>query len=311
MARCAESALLAAIEVYNKPLVAYREQTLALLLVNAWELLLKARVLQLNDNRLPSIYRRQRGSRRYQRTRSGDPQTISIWEAFAKTSVDRAVHSNLDGLNRIRNQAAHRGTLTAPLKRGVLAFGTAAVQNFVGYAATWFGLAVRVPYLLPVGFVGSAVATGGPASRSQRQLLEQLARLATSGGDVDSPYKVAIDVEIALNPKFSGGGRIGVTKDASAPKLRLSDDEALDHYGADYEQVVAACRERYVCFKRNKQFNAVMREVKDDPLCAHNRMLDPRNRGQGDGSTTSRLSWIGWTTPIEQQTEPEDRDRRD
>ena len=31
MARCAEEALLAAIEVYNKPLVSYREHTVALL----------------------------------------------------------------------------------------------------------------------------------------------------------------------------------------------------------------------------------------------------------------------------------------
>ena len=37
MAKCAESALLAAFEVYNKPLIENREQTLALLLVNAWD----------------------------------------------------------------------------------------------------------------------------------------------------------------------------------------------------------------------------------------------------------------------------------
>lgn len=55
MAKCAESALLAAIEIYNKPLIEYREQTLALLLVSAWEVLLKARVLQLNNNKCLSL----------------------------------------------------------------------------------------------------------------------------------------------------------------------------------------------------------------------------------------------------------------
>ena len=35
MARCATSAVPAAIEIYNKPTVEYREQTFALLMVNA------------------------------------------------------------------------------------------------------------------------------------------------------------------------------------------------------------------------------------------------------------------------------------
>ncbi|MCY4560021.1 MAG: DUF3644 domain-containing protein [Chloroflexi bacterium] len=192
MAKCAESALLAAIEIYNKPLIEYREQTLALLLVSAWEVLLKARVLQLNNNKLPSIYQRQKGSRRYRRTRSGDPWTIDLWQALAKTSAPDPVRENLDGLTRIRNQAAHEGHLNPELRRSVLFYGTAAVQNFVRYANTWFGIPVRVPYLLPVGFVGSAMAAGLPGSQSQRRLLQQLRGLASNAGDQDSEYKVAI-----------------------------------------------------------------------------------------------------------------------
>ena len=41
------SAMLAAIEVYNKPDFFYREETFAILAINGWELLLKARIAPL------------------------------------------------------------------------------------------------------------------------------------------------------------------------------------------------------------------------------------------------------------------------
>lgn len=40
--------MLSAIEIYNKPNFQYREETFAILAVNAWELLLKAYYLRLN-----------------------------------------------------------------------------------------------------------------------------------------------------------------------------------------------------------------------------------------------------------------------
>jgi hypothetical protein len=46
----AEAALISAIEIYNKPAFAYREETFAILALNAWELMLKAKLLSLNDN---------------------------------------------------------------------------------------------------------------------------------------------------------------------------------------------------------------------------------------------------------------------
>ena len=52
----AEAALLAAIEVYNKPAFAYREETFSILALNAWELLLKAKLVADNNNDPRCIY---------------------------------------------------------------------------------------------------------------------------------------------------------------------------------------------------------------------------------------------------------------
>lgn len=47
--------MLSAIEIYNKPDFKYREETFAILAINSWELLLKARLLKLNSYRINSI----------------------------------------------------------------------------------------------------------------------------------------------------------------------------------------------------------------------------------------------------------------
>jgi hypothetical protein len=45
-------ACLAAIEIYNKPEFRYREEAFSILMLTAWELLLKARILKENRNSL-------------------------------------------------------------------------------------------------------------------------------------------------------------------------------------------------------------------------------------------------------------------
>jgi len=52
LVRNAVAAITAAIELYNKPRISYREEAVAILAINAWELLLKA-LLSINKR---SIY---------------------------------------------------------------------------------------------------------------------------------------------------------------------------------------------------------------------------------------------------------------
>ena len=45
------AAMIAAIEVYNKPSFPYRAETFSILAINSWELLFKAKWLFDNDNK--------------------------------------------------------------------------------------------------------------------------------------------------------------------------------------------------------------------------------------------------------------------
>ena len=280
MARCAGSALLAAIEIYNKPTVEYREQTFALLATNAWEILLKARLVQLGQGKIQTIYRRKSGSRQYERDKAtNEPITISLSQAINRVGLPLEVKANIQGIIVTRNKAAHLGVLKPEVQNRVLGFGTASVQNFIKLSSKWFGKTVDAPYLLPVGFVGNATSTGGNSPKGQRELIKTLDNLARLPSDTSDPeYTVVMNVQIDVKPGLSGGGSVGMTTDRKAPKFKVSDDEVLEIFSATYHDLVAENKKRYSNFKQNPHFNKLMKAVKADPNCAHERQLNPKSK---------------------------------
>ena len=50
------AAALSSIEIYNKPDFRFREQVFSVLITNAWELLLKARLVADSGEKLESLY---------------------------------------------------------------------------------------------------------------------------------------------------------------------------------------------------------------------------------------------------------------
>ena len=106
----------------------------------------------------------------------------------------------------VRNQAAHAGELSDDLRQTVHAFGTAAIQNFVTCADKWFGLPVRMPYLLPVGFLTDEGPAQTAGNATQRLLLRRLQELAATRVNDDSEFAITLHLDVRLNPDLSGGG---------------------------------------------------------------------------------------------------------
>ena len=275
MARCAREALLAAVELYNKPRAEYREQTVAFLLVNAWEILTKARIIQQSKGEIKAIYRRRRNSRRYERNSDGEILIIEIRRAMNQSGLPEEVKSNINGLIKVRNQATHLGVLVPALKQSILEFSTAGVQNFAKAYADWFQDSIDAPYLLPLGFVGTAQTVVSKYPVRQRQLLKELSDLASANDSSDSGYATVMQIRVELNRGLSGGGNIGLTSDPNVPKVSISDDEALKTFPTPYNELVDKCRSRYPDFKQTKQFHSAMKKVHQDPTCTYERKLDP------------------------------------
>lgn len=249
----AEAALVSAIEVYNRPTFAYREETFSILALNAWELLLKAKLLAQHSNKLRCLHSFEPrttkagkpSSKKYlKRNRSGTPTTHSLWKTITelenKTAVrvESRIKSNLEALTEIRDNAVHFVVASPQLAKQVLEIGTAAVRNFVELARQWFqhDLSGRHFFLMPIGFVDAPdTATGLDLSKDESKLISYLARLASSGAQgAASAFNVTLEVNLSFKRASSTASLVvSITDDpdcsAGRPDgRRLQEDLQMD-----------------------------------------------------------------------------------
>lgn len=94
------AAMLSAIEIYNKPDFKYREETFAVLCINSWELLLKAKVLNLAGNKPAALYvmeyktlkNGQRSKIKHRKSnRAGNPLSVGLLECYRIITEDYGV----------------------------------------------------------------------------------------------------------------------------------------------------------------------------------------------------------------------------
>lgn len=275
MARSAKAAMLAAVEIYNKTAFEFREEAFCVLIINAWEVLLKARIVSQNRNRLEIIYVREKG-RQYKRSKyTKSPLTISLEGALNRTNIPANVRNNIETLYGLRNEITHLGPLHMDLKQKILEFGTASVENFISLFKQWFREPIDGLYLLPVGFIGGMSAVPTNPSQRQRQLLHELQRIAAASDNDEDGYAVALSVKVEIARTTGGGGTIGITSDPGAPSVIITDDEFLSVYPLTFNEVVAICKGRYQKFKQNSEFYDLLKHAKSDASCARERHLHP------------------------------------
>jgi len=278
MARKSAEILLASIEIGNKIQVPYREESFFLLLVNAWEVLLKARILQLNNNKLDSIYRKYVNDQTASDSHTNLPHTITFTESLNRVDITNDTRLNLQGISAVRNGIAHLGKLTEHSRITIFQFSNASIRNFCHLYEQWFLESIRIPHFIPVAFVGSMDLIAPRKENSgQKKLLNYLSSLCESADSKDPSYSVTLNTSVNLNPIFQGGGTIGVTNNPNAPRVYIDDNQMKEMYPSTYNDVVSQCRNRYQNFKQNKTFHSNMKKVKNDPVCAFERKLNPNN----------------------------------
>lgn len=143
---------LSAIEIYNKPDFKDREQIFSVLMVIAWEVLLKAKLVKDNANRLNCLYIKD--GKRYKRNRNKQPFTIDIYEALRRCELDKVAAANIEHLVAIRDAVVHMSAESPTLPYLVFTLGTASLQNYVKLLKDWFGISLARYhfYILPLAF---------------------------------------------------------------------------------------------------------------------------------------------------------------
>jgi hypothetical protein len=301
LAANARSAILAAVEIHNKPVFTYRYEVCTLLVINAWELALKAHIAR----HLPSVR-----LVRADGTAKPFPECLScVSSALGKPF--EAAKCNLETLYEYRNKVAH--FYNEGLDVVVLGLLKSAVLFFVEFFEDRIGQKLDEEknfVLLPIGFqksfspldfVSNKSASQG-CSAEVKDFLQSIRRRAEhllEQGIEDSiivNYSVALinesrvknaDLVAAINnanPQphsivvhnvISGGNLV---QDPAAKPIRIVEETLYGTiFTETYREVVRKAREKFVDFIQNIRFNKIMDELKKDPNIRTTRLLDPNN----------------------------------
>jgi hypothetical protein len=287
----AQAAMTSAVEVYNRPSFMYREETFAILALNAWELLLKAKVVQEGGNKQRAIwafdYKMLKSGRKSTkpsvvRNRTGNPMTIGIKGCVAKLievgkPLNPDIVVNIDALTAVRDNATHYFAASVVLAKKISEISGATVRNFVNVAREWFKVDFSEHFSLcmPLAFVSgrsqmSAVVTGG-----EKKLVAYLDQLIGTQG-ASSDFAVALRLEMKFEKAATADAiKVQFSKDPDAVKVVITEEDALKNYPWTYDELTARLKARYSNFVLNNEYHKLRRAFEANPKLFKIRFLDP------------------------------------
>lgn len=290
----AVAAMVAAIDVYNKPDFPYRAESFAILAINAWELLLKAKWLADNSNNIHTLYIYEqiplknggKGKRkRIKTTRSGNPFTHSLDylanRLAEKKVLDELARKNLQVLTELRDSTIHFYHNSPKFAECLQEIGAATLKNFSSAISDWFNrdLSEFNFYLMPLSFVPLHTHIEAIVlNKEETRFLGYVHGLGPTEEDPTSPYSFAVNVEVRfVRSAAKDALAVRVTNDPNAPAIRITEEQVLDRYPWDYQHLTEKCRERYSGFKADSKYHKIRKEIESNPDFVHVRLLDPDN----------------------------------
>jgi len=287
--------MLAAIEIYNKPNFSYREECFAILAINSWELLLKARLLQLSNNKMSSIllYQKRRkadgdlSTKLYRvKNRAGNYLSIGLFPSIDRLrydfgdTFDPAIRKNLELLCEIRDNAIHFFNKGSNIAKLAQELGTASLRNYLLLVARWFGVDMSQYnfFLMPLAFVREemdvAMVTLNAGERRLVDFLQAAKEENLESGDSDFNVALTLDIKFSKT-KSSDAAQVRVTNDPEAPAVRLSEEDLREKYPWDYSILTTRLRKMYRNFSENHRYHEIRRTLEDDDRFCRTRYLDP------------------------------------
>ncbi len=296
------SAMLSAIEIYNKPDFKYREETFSVLCINSWELLFKAKVLNLASNKLASLYvmeyrnlksGKKSKKKHPKKNRSGNPLSINLFEAYRIVTeeygvkINPAVFDNLNTITEIRDNSIHFVNDDLRLALKIQELGSASLQNYLHLVTAWFGdvLSGYNFYLMPLSFFrGFSEAQGVVLNNNEKKVLDFIKRSEETYDNYDEigDYNLTLRIDVKFQRvKSDSGLPVKVTNDPGATAVVLSEEDFSDKYPWDYQVLSTRLSKRYSDFKMNAQYHVIRKKLEENDKFAYERLLNPKNPSGG------------------------------
>lgn len=286
------ASMLSAIEVYNKPNFQYREETFAILAVNAWELLLKAIILKQNRYKLRSLYVlkphikkdgvKSTTKKLVDRNRSGNPKTISILETITILKSQKYLPSNLcaniEALIELRDNSIHFTNMDG-ISRQIQELGFACIKNYITLIKEKkieIDISGYNFYLMPLAYVASNIVSESVLTEETRNYLTLVKSKIAKEEKTDQNYDIAITIDIDFK-KGNSFDSLGFTYDKDGIKISLTEENIRKRYPWDNAELTNRCKARYSNFVQNKKWNERKKEMKTNTKLYRERLLDPGN----------------------------------
>ena len=295
------AAYFAAIEIHNKPNITYRYETVTLLMMNAWELVLKAFIKRYVKKK--SIFTK-------------DGHTISLDKSvdYVDEYINAieskgfvAIKDNLLLIENYRNNIVHY--YNEQLEPYIFMLVAKAALNYVDFLRKYFSKDILEEdglFILPLGFklpfkpedFLTKKAAQYISSPESKKFIESMVNVITDlhndgvedtivvGFDIylenvkrlkNSDLLVAITSQDEADASFSKVSKVQITDDPNAQKVNLNDDEFVKQYPLQYSDVCSRCKESIVGFKQGKKFNQIMSSIKGNAKLSFTRKLNPHN----------------------------------
>lgn len=300
-----KSAMIACVELHNKPVFPYRYEICVILVINAWELLLKA---HMNVNH-PDV-----------KLLKSDGTTKTFEECLAFTSSKkgkefRVVEENLSKLYEFRCNIIHfykdhiGNILYSLLHRNVIFYNDFLRKNFNIDLAEETNL-----ILLPIGFkpfsgpidflsVHSNLKESSTAvQKFVKSIITSTERLNDEGVDesIMTVYNMSVineqrvknaDIITGITKNLDESAlkvstvyeMVKITEDETAKKVKIEEGTLFKTiYTLSFYDVTKRARQLFTDFKQNAKFNKIMAGIKKNPQLRRKRFLDP-NASEGMG----------------------------
>ena len=278
-------AALSAIELYNKPNFNYREESFTILMLNAWELLLKAKVLKDNKGKLTSLYipiskNKKDGSKSkqitYKRNRAKNYLTLDLCTLINRLITDANLKKSLEILIEIRDNSIHFMNSSKLFEKYMLETAIACLKNYSMLILEWFDRSLDEfdLFLIPLAFnlpETFNVENLKKETESHKRLLEYIS-LQRKNIDKDSDYSVTVVVNLKVERNKEG---IGVTFNENGIPVKMESEEVLKRkYPLDHETLTSKCEKRYKNFKKNNKFYQIRNKICEEYDFKNTRYLD-------------------------------------
>lgn len=288
------SAALLAIELYNKPNIEYREESFAILIINAYELLFKAKVVE-DTGKINSIYEYEKkklidntsSKRDYiKKNRIGEPMTKGIISLINSLKNQKKISSNVIEnilmLIEIRDNSIHFINSNNDLmKYKLYTVCVATIKNYYHLIEKWFSnfeLSKYNFYITPINFSGidENVETAN-LDIAQKNFINYL-EMAASGAIKDD-FDVCIKTELRFTKVETDEALLlKYAQEGKKVNVELSDEIFKKMYPLTYSEMCAKFKKKYG-LKINNFFNRAKKVLEQNEICCKARYLNPNKKG--------------------------------